>query len=183
MVDAVRAFVGGDEFRTSLQTFIDSHCALFDDGERETKDHGQHEIWQQYGSWMDRMLEGQLQHLECDANEFYAACEECSGGGAGSGGGSGNGGSAVQDLLRAVLTLVPRIHALGPPAVRGGRSGRHSLARPSLLAWRSSFWILKSTRKSRSSWNAPASGLSCSWVIELGLFVGGTRRELCARAL
>ena len=73
LLDAVQQFLDGREWRASLQRFVDSRCESFA-GMEEHK-HNQYEVFGEYQSFVEAMLESTLADLGAKAEDFVAALE------------------------------------------------------------------------------------------------------------
>ena len=74
VVDAMENFLRGLEWKNTVSTFVNSHCAMFADIEGE-HGHGQYEVFKQFQVTVDGLLGGILDELGSDPEEFIDACK------------------------------------------------------------------------------------------------------------
>jgi len=74
IIDCVQNYLNSAEWRNLLTTFISTHCAIFADIEGE-HDHGQHQIFQEFRTMVDGMVDGVLNDVGSTVEEFIEACE------------------------------------------------------------------------------------------------------------
>ena len=74
IIDAVQGYLGSSEWKHLITTFVSNHCAIFADIEGE-HDHGQYQIFQEFRTMVDGMVDGVLSDVGSTAEEFIEACE------------------------------------------------------------------------------------------------------------
>ena len=76
-IDAVAQFLKGEEWRTNVRTFVDSHCALFAESRRGTEyGHGLFEVWRSFQEMAEQCISGVLDQLGGTSEGFCKACDE-----------------------------------------------------------------------------------------------------------
>jgi hypothetical protein len=75
VIDALENFLRGPQWKNTMNTFVNSHCAMFAviDGEHG---HGQHEVFRNFRETVDGLLEGVLSDLGCSPEIFIDALEK-----------------------------------------------------------------------------------------------------------
>ena len=74
VISCVENFLKGNEWKTLVTTFVDSHCAIFADIEGE-HDHGQYEVFNNFRGMVDAILQGVFDEVGSSAEDFISACQ------------------------------------------------------------------------------------------------------------
>ncbi len=98
VIEAVENFLRGREWRETVTTFVNAHCAMFADIEGE-QGHGQYEVFQNFQATVDGLLGGVLQELGSREEAFIEACQRHL-----DSPDRGRRDTAVKELLRTLFT-------------------------------------------------------------------------------
>ena len=74
IIDAIENFLRGPSWKTTMNTFVNSHCAMFSviDGEHGL---GQHDVFRDWRDTVDGLLQGILSDLGCSPETFIDALD------------------------------------------------------------------------------------------------------------